>query len=104
MKKALLILIISSIVLIGCEGMKQMSGIVISETTGKPLQYVEINVLNNIGDSTKTDSLGVFAIKTGLTGMMFGVPKFKFEVRREGYETQIVKTKFGADTIKLVTQ
>ncbi len=104
MKKTLLILTISSILLFGCEGMKQMSGIVVSETTGKPLQDVEINVLNNIGDSTKTDSLGRFTIKTGLTGMIFGGPKFKFEVRKDGYETQIVKTKFGSDTIKLASQ
>ncbi len=104
MKKILLILVILSVFLIGCEGLKKMSGIVVSETTGAPLQYVEINVLNNIGDSTKTDSLGVFTIKTGLTGMMFGGPKFKFEVRKDGYETQIIKTKFGVDTIKLVTK
>lgn len=79
-----------------------MSGIVVSESTGKPIQNVEINVLNSIGDSTKTDSLGRFTIKTGFTGMMFGGPKFKFEVRKDGYEARIVKTKFSTDTNKLV--
>lgn len=102
MKKALLILTVFSSLLTSCEGVKMTSGIVVSESTGKPLPNSEINVLNNVGDSTKTDSLGQFIIRTGLTGMMFGGPKFKFEVKKEGYEAQIIKTKSGQDTIKLV--
>lgn len=102
MKRALLVLTVFSGLLLGCEGMKMISGIVVSESTGKPIVNAEINVLNNIGDSTRTDSSGRFTIKTGFTGMMFGGPKFKFEVRKDGYETQIIKSKSGVDTVKLL--
>lgn len=78
-----------------------MTAIVVSETSNKPIQNVEINVLNNLGDSTKTDSLGIFKIKSGLIGMMNGGRKFRFEVKKDGYEPKIIKTKFGIDTVKL---
>jgi hypothetical protein len=102
MNRLPLIFTISFIVFTNCEGVKFISGTVISADNGQAITHAEIYVMNNVGHSTGTDSLGRFTVKTGLTSMMFGGPKFKFEVRKDGYESQVVKTKFGVDTIKLV--
>jgi hypothetical protein len=95
---------ISFIALTGCEGMKMISPTIVAAGSGKPLAGAEINVLNGIGDSTRTDSLGQFSLRTGFTGMIAGGPKFKFEVKKEGYKTQIISSKFPADTIRLVAE
>jgi hypothetical protein len=92
------------IIFSGCEGMKMVSPTVVSAVSGKPVEGVAINVLNGAGDSTQTDSLGQFRLGTGLTGMMFGGPKFKFEVKKDGYETQVIKSKFPPDTIRLIAK
>lgn len=95
-----------SILLVGltaCEGMKMISPIVVSPD-GKAVAGAEINVLNGVGDSTTTDSAGRFIIRTGFTSMSFGGPKFKFEVKKDGYETQVIKAKYPADTIRLIAK
>jgi len=55
-----------------------------------------------MGDSTQTDSSGRFKLNSGLIGMVFGGPKFKFEVKKDGFEPQIIKVKYSVDTIWLV--
>lgn len=102
--KTICLLAIALVALTGCEGMKMISPTVVAAGSEKPVAGAQVNVLNGVGDSTLTDSLGQFKLQTGLTGMMMGGPKFKFEVKKEGYKTQIIKAKFPADTIRLVAE
>lgn len=90
--------------LCSCEGAKMMSAVVVAQNTRQPIPGAAIHVLNSLGDSTVTDGSGRFSLSTRLTGMMFGGPSFKFEVKKEGYETQVITTKYGADTIRLMAQ
>ena len=77
------------ITLTNCEGTKAISGIVISNKNGVPISNAEINVLNHYADSTITDLNGKYNLQGRFGSMIFGGPKFKFEIKKKGFESMV---------------
>lgn len=104
MKTIFPFILILSLVFVSCEGVRTSPGTVQSAETGLPIENAEIVVLNDVGESTTTDSVGNFMLSTGFTSMMFGGPKFKFEVRKPGYQSQRFETRVMEEPIKLILE
>ena len=96
-----------SLLLVGCEGVKWITCTVVSQKTGLPLSNVKISSVSPKPDPSKSDlvtgSSGKFKITTQFTSLMFGGPKLKFTLSKDGYKTQFVTTKHSIDTIRLET-
>jgi hypothetical protein len=101
MKPQLICVTVWAILLASCAGSKCLSGTVIAETTGAPIAGAEITVKSPQRAVTKTDSLGKFIIYSGFTSMMFGGPRFVFEIKKEEYIPQKIKKGRGDITITL---
>ena len=101
--KTKLICIISLAILFftSCEGAKFLTGTVISEKTGKPIADAEIVVKNPRKALIKTDTSGNFIINSDFTSMMFGGPRFVFEVKKEEYSPRLIKKRNGHINIQL---
>ncbi|HKC35859.1 MAG TPA: hypothetical protein VKB95_07340 [Chitinophagaceae bacterium] len=98
-----LICIISLTILFfeSCEGVKTLTGTVISEKTGTPISHAEIVVKKSRKELIKTDTSGNFLINSRFTSMMFGGPRFVFEIRKDGYSSRSIKKRNGHITIQL---
>lgn len=84
-----------------CEGIIQLSGKLVSEDTGKEIENARIELLdvppilhfdsttNTFKDSIFTSNeKGLFSVHSRMVGMIFGPPKFRIRITKDGYETE----------------
>ncbi len=93
-------LLVMLVLLSSCEGIIRMTGKIVAEDSGKeigdarielldipPIQYFD-SLTNTIKDSvfvSKTN--GVFTVHSKMIGMVFGPPKYRIRITKEGYQT-----------------
>jgi hypothetical protein len=91
--------------LMSCEGMKVFTVTVFSNETEQAISEADVYFYDRRGntiDSTKTDSLGHVIFDSGFTGMMFGGPKFRYRIIKEGFITIEGKDKWPETSMKMV--
>jgi hypothetical protein len=75
-------------VLAGCEGYKFSIVTVVSETDEQPIANAQVDFIKKSGEVLRTlhtDSLGQVPFDSGFTGMMFGGPKFRYRISKDGF-------------------
>jgi hypothetical protein len=92
---ALFILILP---MLSCEGLSEGSGIVVDKSSKKPV--AKATVKNNFGQSTETDSAGVFFSSSSLVGCVPKCPDITVEISKTGFKTISLKNPWR-DTIFL---
>src|SRR5690554_2170846 len=75
---------------ISCECRRDASGVIMDETTQKPLDSVKVEALTITLYSVFSDSLGNYSIGTGMTGATGGCPDYKVSFSKEGYYSQVL--------------
>ncbi|MDF1674892.1 MAG: hypothetical protein P1U44_04170 [Vicingaceae bacterium] len=105
MKQIVILIFSLSILFTSCEGMKVIAVTVVSAENEEPISDANVYFLNRKGiakDSTKTDSLGRVTFDSGFTGMMFGGPKFKYKIVKDGFVTLEAMEKWPGPTLKMI--
>jgi hypothetical protein len=108
---------IISLILTSCEGIAHITGTVTDKSTKKAIPQANVTCINStklgiptVIDSLKegssnqytiiTDSLGKFEMHSGFMGFVFGVPKFKLKIQKDGYKDKKIKG-YGDFTVEL---
>lgn len=105
MKLNMILIFSLGIISSSCEGMKVIAVTVVSAENEEPISSADVYFLNRKGlatDSTKTDSLGRVTFDSGFTGMMFGGPKFKYKIEKDGFVTLEATEKWPGPTLKMI--
>ncbi|PCJ63599.1 MAG: hypothetical protein COA58_15795 [Bacteroidetes bacterium] len=90
-----------------CEGMKVLTITIISSENEQPISNADVYFLNRKGivlDSVQTNSIGQVIFDSGFTGMMFGGPKFRYRISKDGYVTLHGEEKWPQRTMKMMKQ
>ncbi len=94
-----------------CEGIIRLSGKVISSDSAKEIEGAKIELLdlppilrfdsttNSYKDSVFiSDNNGLFTVQSRMVGMVYGMPKYRIRVTKEGYQT--LELKITKKTVK----
>ena len=97
-------LFIILVLLTSCEGFIRLRGKIVSENSKKEIEGAKIELLdlppierfdsttNSYKDSVFiSDNNGLFTIQSKMVGMMFGMPKYRIRVTKDGYQTLELK-------------
>ena len=89
------------ILITSCDCVQRVEGTVIDSET---LQLIDSALISKFGREISiehTDSIGNFTLQ-GISGGLFGCPGMKVEIKKFGYETQVVHIKnAGYEKIKM---
>jgi hypothetical protein len=94
-----------------CPGMLRISGKIVSDKTGSPIEGAKIELLDidqvvNFDSSFHSDENGNFTASSTMRRMIFGLPKYRIKITKNGYqilETIInLKDKNGSNLYKLI--
>lgn len=104
MKTIVQAIVIAVIFLTGCEGMKVITVTVVSGESSDPVQDAHVYFLDHKGlpaDSATTDSLGKVIFNSGFTSMMFGGPKFRYRIEKDGFIPLVGAEKWPGPVLEL---
>jgi hypothetical protein len=100
----LLALLTILILLSSCEGFIKLSGKIVSGTSGKEIEGVKIELLDippilHFDSTTNTykdsvfvsDKNGLFTVHSRMVGMIFGPPKYRLRITKDGFQTSEIK-------------
>jgi hypothetical protein len=101
--KAFRVVVFSAVVVLGCETIFQVTGTIIDEENGMPLDSVNVSmfIVGRVEDAggshALSDSLGKFEVVSGLYGCGCGCPEPYVIVEKSGFVAETLRVDMHSD-------